>query len=131
MMGARRLALAFLGLAACYSTPTPNCAFRCGPSGDCPSGYICVPDDGICHLIVGGAAADCPATTPMPDAPLAMPDAPPEVPDAPIVMPDSPPAIPDAKPPMPDAPPPPPIDAPPPPPIDAPPPPIDAPPPVG
>jgi hypothetical protein len=45
--------------AACYSTPQPNCAFRCGVNDECPSGYACDPIDEICHLLVGDTLAEC------------------------------------------------------------------------
>jgi hypothetical protein len=123
---ARRALLALAVLSACYTTPKPNCAFRCGPGGECPAEYVCVPGDGICHLVVAGATAECPAgpavdaPPEVPDAAVVTPDAP--VPDAPVVVPDATPAMPDAPPPKPDAPTPKP---------DAPPPPVDAPPPIG
>lgn len=36
-----------LGLLACYSTPTPACAFVCGDDNSCPDGYSCA-GDGWC-----------------------------------------------------------------------------------
>jgi hypothetical protein len=36
-----------LALAACYKTPSPDCAFLCGADGACPSGYGCA-SDGVC-----------------------------------------------------------------------------------
>jgi hypothetical protein len=33
-----------LALVACYETPKPRCAFSCGPSEACPSGYSCRAD---------------------------------------------------------------------------------------
>jgi hypothetical protein len=85
-------------LVACYKTPRPACAFRCGPAGECPEGYLCG-DDSQCHLRTGNQLAQC---EPLPnpadaavtadsggaivDAPLSTPDAPA---DGPITMPDS------------------------------------------
>jgi hypothetical protein len=40
----RLLPLLALALAGCYETPQPRCAFSCGPSDDCPSGYSCRAD---------------------------------------------------------------------------------------
>jgi hypothetical protein len=37
-------AAAALAASACYDTPRPECAFSCGPEGDCPEGYTCRPD---------------------------------------------------------------------------------------
>lgn len=36
-----------LGLAGCFKTPKPECAFRCGEEGACPSDYSCA-SDGWC-----------------------------------------------------------------------------------
>jgi hypothetical protein len=117
----RFLLVAWAALAAaCYSTPQPNCAFRCGgTSEDCPSGYMCNPSDNICHLVVGDTLAECevvvtpdaetaidgrplpdavqvhqfdaPSTGGEPDAPIVVGE-----PDAPIGEPDAPPSVPDA-----------------------------------
>jgi NAD(P)-dependent dehydrogenase (short-subunit alcohol dehydrogenase family) len=90
-------------VAACYSVPTPDCGFLCGPNGACPDEYTCA-DDHRCHRV--GAPADLVCSTPdaaidamvdaMPDAPVdAMVDAMPDAPidamvDAPIdAMPDA------------------------------------------
>ena len=35
-------------MAACYSTPQPDCGFVCGPAGDCPTDYACAADN-RCH----------------------------------------------------------------------------------
>jgi len=40
--------VAALCAAACYKTPTPPCAFLCGPEGECPADYFCG-DDNRCH----------------------------------------------------------------------------------
>ena len=73
----------WLGLAACYSPPQPECGFVCGANGECPEDYTCA-SDGICHL--NGSS---PSTICRPDA---MVDAP-----RPI---DAPPADADNTPPM-------------------------------
>ncbi len=122
----RRLvsACAFVALAtACYSTPQPNCSFKCGATMECPDNYVCSTTDNICHLVSNGQVLACetadgpsipdsPVTiTPdspistTPDSPVITPDAPPVVtPDSPIEVPDSPPPPPDSPLPMPDAP---------------------------
>jgi hypothetical protein len=110
--------------AGCYSTPQPNCAFRCGVDSACPSGYACDPADEICHLVVGDTLAECetvvtpdagttPDGRPTPDARVpnqfdaspgsGEPDAPASEPDAPISEPDAAPSEPDAQPSVPDA----------------------------
>jgi hypothetical protein len=65
-----------LGLAACYSTPTPECAFACSVAGsaECPAGYSCR-NDGMCKL--EGVADDfaCPNL----DSDAASIDAPPGI----------------------------------------------------
>ncbi len=113
----RSLASAALALlvAACYETPKPNCAFRCGSAGECPSGYVCSPADDMCHLPQGDTLLECQqGTTPdgsgtvdapveTPDAPVPKPDAAPGTPDAPVAQPDAPVETPDAPPPRPDA----------------------------
>jgi hypothetical protein len=54
-------------LAACYETPQPSCAFSCGPSDDCPSGYSCRADswckrdDVADGFDCGAEASDAPA----------------------------------------------------------------------
>jgi len=72
-------ALVGLALPGCYDIPRPQCGFRCGPSGACPEGYTCDPDDGRCHLngsppsLVCGtldASVDGPVDAPV-DAPIA------------------------------------------------------------
>jgi hypothetical protein len=74
------LALAGGGLGACYSTPTPECAFLCGPSGECPDGYGCrndgwckrdgVPSDFQCSILPDAGGPD---GTPADAGPDAMP----------------------------------------------------------
>jgi hypothetical protein len=55
-------------LAACYETPQPSCAFSCGPSDDCPSGYSCRADswckrdDVADGFDCGAEASDAPAS---------------------------------------------------------------------
>jgi hypothetical protein len=65
-----RAALAFpvlvFTLGACYSTPTPECAFLCGADSACPGGYACasdgwckradLPDDFVCQARPADAA---------------------------------------------------------------------------
>ncbi len=41
---------AALGVSGCFNPDTPDVAFRCGESGECPDGYECR-DDGCCHKI--------------------------------------------------------------------------------
>jgi hypothetical protein len=43
------------GLAGCYETPRPTCAFLCGPEGACPEGYSCRAE-GWC--VLEGAPSD-------------------------------------------------------------------------
>jgi len=81
------LALAFLS--SCFSLPTPDCVFVCGADGHCPPSYVCVPDDNMCHLVVNGATATCPASATPDAAPVEMVDAPPEMVDAPPEMVDA------------------------------------------
>jgi hypothetical protein len=33
---------------ACYTVPTPDCGFRCGPDDACPDGYTCAAER-FCH----------------------------------------------------------------------------------
>jgi hypothetical protein len=113
-------ACAWIALAAaCYSTPQPNCTFKCGPNADCPANYAC-DTDGVCHLISGNTLLACnlpdaastpdsPVSTPdspisTPDSPVSTPDSPTETPDSPVETPDSPPPPPDSPLPMPDSP---------------------------
>lgn len=104
------VALLVLSSVACYKTPKPDCAFRCGANDECPDGYLCGNDD-QCHLfLASGQLAECnPLPVPaadaavvadavvmLPDAPEAEIDAPAEVPDAAEMMPDAPISMPDA-----------------------------------
>jgi hypothetical protein len=51
-------AAALSGAAGCYKTPKPNCTFSC-ITGDCPTDYMCGPDQ-VCHLVQsGGGLAAC------------------------------------------------------------------------
>jgi hypothetical protein len=66
-------AAALSGVAGCYKTPKPNCTFSCGSSGECPTDYMCGPDQ-VCHLVQSGgglAACDHPFddAAPVADAP--------------------------------------------------------------
>ena len=40
-------AAASVTIAACFSKPTPDCAYLCGTEGQCPDGYFCA-TDGAC-----------------------------------------------------------------------------------
>jgi len=64
-------------LAACYSTPQPECAFECSGGGSCPDGYTCRADL-LCRRADVADSFVCPAIDdPGPDAiPDASPDAP-------------------------------------------------------
>jgi hypothetical protein len=80
-----RALLLFVFLAAgCYETPRPECAFHCGPEGDCPEGYGCQ-SDGWCKRVDVPDDFEC--APPVPDA-APIPDAGPDagvdaaVPDA-------------------------------------------------
>jgi len=78
--------LAFLGVAiallavcigaivpACYDVPKPDCGFQCGPSGECPDGYVCGSDQ-RCHRLGAPSTLVCdtldaaPPVDAMPDA---------------------------------------------------------------
>lgn len=74
------LALVVLCAAACFDTPRPECAFKCGPDADCPDGYACQ-TDGWCKR--ADVAPDFECAPPVPDA-APIPDAGPDaaVPDA-------------------------------------------------
>src|SRR5829696_5677668 len=39
----------------CYDVPKPDCGFRCGPAGACPSDYTCGADD---HCRLNGSSPD-------------------------------------------------------------------------
>lgn len=83
------VALAFLVViggaigAACYSLPTPDCGFACGPNGLCPDDYTCgadrrcrrdgAPADLHCPPLDAAVPADAAPDTR--DASDAMPDA--------------------------------------------------------
>ena len=58
-------ALVAFGAAGCFDTPTPECAFACGPGGDCPDGYRCAPDN-LCKRDDVDDEFDCPGI----DAPV-------------------------------------------------------------
>jgi hypothetical protein len=64
---------------SCFKTPTPACAFRCGPAGECPPDYLCNNDDGQCHHVVGGEFEQCAPLVSTPDASVPEPDAAPAI----------------------------------------------------
>lgn len=66
------LALSLAGLAGCYDTPRPDCAFTCGQDGACPAGYVCA-TDGWCKRADLPDDQVCEGAAPLPDA--ATPDA--------------------------------------------------------
>jgi hypothetical protein len=59
-----------VGLAGCYETPRPPCAFLCGANGECPEGYLCSADDNRCHRSDPGGPAECPDSLPFDAAQL-------------------------------------------------------------
>ncbi len=52
-------------MAACYSTPQPDCGFVCGPSGECPADYQCGADK-RCHLNGTPSSLVCAVDAPPP-----------------------------------------------------------------
>jgi hypothetical protein len=78
-LGVATALLAALGgaiVAACYSVPTPDCGFICGPGGACPDGYTCA-DEQRCHRIGAPTNLVCntaDAAVPVDGAPDAMDD---------------------------------------------------------
>lgn len=60
------IALAIVvAIGGCYDAPKPDCGFRCGPSGACPSDYTCG-DDNRCRLNGSSPSISCAP----PDAPV-------------------------------------------------------------
>jgi hypothetical protein len=45
-------------VAACYDVPRPDCGFQCGPSEQCPDGYVCGSDQ-RCHRIGAPSTLVC------------------------------------------------------------------------
>ena len=68
--------LAITALAACYSTPQPDCGFLCGPAGECPDNYQCGSDN-VCHRAGSPASlvcgVDAAVDSPRPDADVTPP----------------------------------------------------------
>jgi hypothetical protein len=93
-----RLLALLLVVAGCYRTPSPPCAFLCGPDDSCPVGYECRGDN-RCHNVMGGECDELPMPDALiidagpPDAPV---DAAEELPDAAEELPDAAEETPDA-----------------------------------
>jgi hypothetical protein len=56
------IALAAVGsgalVVACYDVPRPDCGFQCGPSAECPDGYVCGSDQ-RCHRVGAPSTLVC------------------------------------------------------------------------